>query len=211
MSRNRHEPKPEDRKAMINTAIDDMRKALKSPADLVIFDVETTALKGYACQMSAINGNGEIIGSMLLNPLVIIPPEAVNVHGITNEDVAGKPTFAEVYPRVKEKFAGKTWVAYNINYDFGILQRECRRLSLPMPKPKAKYCAMEAYAVIHGDWNSWHGNYKWQKLAIACKTMNVDVAGLKAHDALSDVHMTLRLMKAVAKMEKYDLLATGNS
>jgi DNA polymerase-3 subunit epsilon len=60
-------------------------------------------------------------------------------------------------------------------------------------------CAMEAYAEFWGEWNDYHGNYRWQKLATACRQQGIGV--VNAHDAMGDARMTLALLAKLAESE----------
>lgn len=171
-----------------------------APDQVVYWDCETTSFEGYMVQLAALDGNGKTFGAMRLNPGEPISPKATAVHGITDNMVADAPSFADVYDGIYRKFHQRHWVIYNAPFDTEVLYRECRRLGRPAPKPLEIHCAMRHYAVVHGSWNNYHRSYTWQKLEVACKTLRVTVAG-SAHDALTDVRMTLGLVQAIAKSE----------
>lgn len=65
----------------------------------------------------------------LVNPGRPIPKAASDIHGITDEMVAGAPTFAEVWPKVVALF-GETTVAaaYNADFDRKFLRAEVERV-----------------------------------------------------------------------------------
>lgn len=75
--------------------------------------------------------------TMLVNPGVEIPAEAIDIHGITNERVAaeGKPTREVIDVYVGEialaAHRGLPILAQNAAYDLTVLDRECRRHDLP--------------------------------------------------------------------------------
>jgi len=171
------------------------------PEDVIIWDCETTDFTGFMVQLAGVNGAGDVLGSMLINPEVPIEAKAMAVHGITEDKVKNAVRFKDAYEGIYEKFNGKHWIIYNSEFDTGRLHAECKRLGLPAPKPKSNNCAMIQYAIFNGDWNAYHGNYKWQKLAVACSKLKIKIEHLKAHDALSDVYMTLEVVKALAKQK----------
>ncbi|NJL65352.1 MAG: hypothetical protein HC903_30705 [Methylacidiphilales bacterium] len=51
------------------------------------------------------------------------------------------------------------------------------------------HCAMHYYSQYVGEWNDYHGNYKWQKLPGG------------DHSALGDCHATLKIIKQMAGMD----------
>ena len=64
----------------------------------------------------------------LVNPQVDIPADATRVHGISNADVQGKPTFGELAPTLVELLAGCDLVGFNLSqFDLPLLQAEFRR------------------------------------------------------------------------------------
>ncbi|WFB06898.1 3'-5' exonuclease [Streptomyces sp. LX-29] len=110
---------------------------------LIGFDLETTGtdpreariVTAAVVEVKA----GEPIGrrDWLADPGVLIPDDAVAVHGITNERVAdrGRPA-AEVADEVADALvghwrAGAPVVAYNAAFDLSLLAAELRRHGLP--------------------------------------------------------------------------------
>jgi exodeoxyribonuclease X len=63
-------------------------------------------------------------GTWLCKPDEPITPMAGRIHGITNEMVAGSPTFAEVAAEVRAHLSGAILVAHNASVDLGVLQRK---------------------------------------------------------------------------------------
>ncbi|MDE7085753.1 MAG: 3'-5' exonuclease, partial [Prevotella sp.] len=83
-----------------------MKLNLQKP--LVIFDLETTGLdlvKDRVIQLSYIKvypDGKEVRGNELINPEKTIPQEVIQLTGITNEDVKGKPTFKQIAAKLCE-------------------------------------------------------------------------------------------------------------
>ena len=87
-----------------------MKLNLKNP--VVFFDLETTGVNIATDRIVEIsylkvypNGN-ETSKTMRINPEMIIPKEASDVHGITNEDVKDCPTFKQVAKEIAADFEG---------------------------------------------------------------------------------------------------------
>lgn len=76
-------------------------------------------------------GHPRKVWSARINPGIPIPPEATEVHGITDADVAACKKFAEVGPLLHKALAGKDLAGYNLrSFDLVILDEEFRRIGL---------------------------------------------------------------------------------
>lgn len=71
---------------------------------------------------------------------LIRPPEMrfdannIMVHGIYPEDVRNQPTFADIWPELRARLAGKIVVAHNAPFDMGVLRACLETYHLPKPK-----------------------------------------------------------------------------
>lgn len=105
----------------------------------VYYDTETTGTdfsSDRIVEIAAYDPVGDRVFSSLVNPLVPIPQEVINVHGITDEMVADKPSFASVGEQFI-KFCGENAVLVahnNENFDYPFLQHECARSNITLPK-----------------------------------------------------------------------------
>lgn len=64
-----------------------------------------------------------------VNPEMPIPPEALKIHGISDSDVAGCPTFSEIAPEVLRLLEGCDLAGYNvIRFDIPMLIEEFLRV-----------------------------------------------------------------------------------
>lgn len=95
-----------------------------------IVDVETTGgVKGPArlTEIALFRFDGrEVIDQFhtLLNPGQPIPPFISRLTGISDTMVADAPTFDQVADRVLDITDGAIFVAHNVMFDFGFLQKE---------------------------------------------------------------------------------------
>ena len=156
-------------------------RELVDGANFLVLDSETTALDGELVEIAVLRPDGTTALDTLLKPSG--PMGATEIHGITEEMVAGAPTFAVIEPVLRTLLtgiAGRRVVVYNASFDRGILEREVfflRRqecppaqiwegLMEPMWTSKVGWeCLMEAYAPYYGDWSERHGSYTWQPLS----------------------------------------------
>ena len=104
-----------------------------SEIPVVVIDFETTGTNSEVDRVIEIGmvgfRRGEMIfrEGLLVNPGIPIPEESRAVHGITDEELEGAPSFVEALPRVVELLAGHLPVAYNAAFDRGFLLAEVER------------------------------------------------------------------------------------
>jgi hypothetical protein len=99
----------------------------------VVIDFETTGLDpqndrvlevGVACFE---NGQLSALKNWLVNPTIPIPEEARAIHKISDADLVGAPTFAEIVPELVTYLVGHLPVAYNADFDQRFLRAEMKR------------------------------------------------------------------------------------
>jgi len=112
---------------------------------LAFFDLETTGVSVSSSKIVSISilklmSDGTTIGkSTLVNPTIPIPKEASDVHGITDEMVADKPTFKQISKSLLRFFDGCDIAGYNINsFDNPLLYEEFLRCEIIFPTPDVK-------------------------------------------------------------------------
>lgn len=141
----------------------------------VILDTETTDLQGYVCDIAIVRAtDGEVLMDTLANPGVPILAAAQAKHGIGDHDVVGAPSFATLMPHVERALGGRRVLVYNAEYDAGRLSAEVARMDGYTGGPGSFgrralgqhpwECIMLQYAAWVGEWNEYHGNYRWHKL-----------------------------------------------
>lgn len=100
-------------------------KAKLSDSTFVAFDVETTGLDARTDKVVEFGAvrfdrNGRLEEyAQLVNPGCPIPPAALSVHGITDEEVAGSPAVREVLPEMVEFLGESVLLAHNAPFDIG--------------------------------------------------------------------------------------------
>lgn len=105
----------------------------------IIFDTETTGLENKADRVIEIGGieliNNFPSGKTLhiyINPGDRkVHPDALAVHGITDEFLKDKPSFGDVAQQIIDFFEGARWIAHNATFDMGFINAEFARLGLP--------------------------------------------------------------------------------
>ncbi|OEC82351.1 DNA polymerase III subunit epsilon [Photobacterium damselae subsp. damselae] len=109
---------------------------------IIVFDTETTGMNmsgpHYEGHRIIEIGAVEIINRKLtgntfhvyIKPDRAIDPEAIEVHGITDEFLVGKPTYAEIHQEFMDFIQGAELVAHNAPFDIGFMDYEFRKLGL---------------------------------------------------------------------------------
>jgi DNA polymerase-3 subunit epsilon len=159
--------------------------------DMVWLDLETTATdttSARICQIALKHSNGYEM-NQLINPGCPIPADAMAVHGITDDMVAGQPTFADIAQNLHTVLAGAIIGGFNSDsYDISVLAEEFNRVGIVWPNDDLKtidvYRAEKAL-VSHKLTDS----YK--------RYFGVDYES--AHDAMADVNATSAVFEAQAK------------
>jgi DNA polymerase-3 subunit epsilon len=118
-----------------------------------------------------------------VNPGRSSHPDAVRVHGITDEFLADKPPFATIAQELLELVAGADVVIHNAAFDVGFLNAELARLNL---KPFTAHAAritdtlLMAREMFPGKGNS---------LDALCRRLEVDNSKRDLHGALIDADL----------------------
>ncbi|MBD8556761.1 DNA polymerase III subunit epsilon [Rhizobium sp. CFBP 8762] len=109
----------------------------------IIFDTETTGLDNRVDRIIEIGGieldnhfpTGRTFHKYINPGEQKVHPEALAIHGITDEFLKDKPPFADVVGELVDFFEGARWVAHNATFDMGFINAEFARLSIP-PVPQ---------------------------------------------------------------------------
>lgn len=130
---------------------------------------------------------------LLINPGMPIPKEATDIHGITNDDVYGSPTFADCAIVLYDQFKNADLVGFNLtNFDVPILWEEFYRVGIEWDLSKTKII----------DVGTLFKRREERTLGAAVKFYcNRELDG--AHDALNDVVATCDVLSA--QIERYGL------
>ncbi|MBK9933506.1 MAG: 3'-5' exonuclease [Cytophagaceae bacterium] len=166
--------------------------------EFVAIDFETaTNSPDSACAVGIVYVKNEEIIEEFYS--LIQPPDNqylyhnTRVHGITAKDTETAPTFADIYPKIKELMKNKLVVAHNESFDRNVLYRtmESHGLSFQELNIKSKWeCTVKIFRK--------KGNFK-VNLAACCQRYDIP---LDHHNALSDARACAKLYL----IHKYPLL-----
>jgi DNA polymerase-3 subunit epsilon len=130
-------------------------------------DIETTSLlaieaadlaqQPYMVEVSCVktNYNLDIIAILttLVKPPIRIPFEVVNIHGITDEEVANQKPFAGHYRQLANFFLDVSiLVGHNLQFDKHVLEYELKRINkvTNFPWPPNNVCTVEEIMKVKG-------------------------------------------------------------
>jgi DNA polymerase-3 subunit epsilon len=104
----------------------------------VAIDFETAnRSRASACSLAAVTmENGQIVNTayaLIKPPVLQFDYWNTKIHGITAKDVTDKPTFAELWPRIKPHLENKLVIAHNAAFDMGVLRGMLDAYELPYP------------------------------------------------------------------------------
>ncbi|MCD2182727.1 DNA polymerase III subunit epsilon [Rhizobium sp. GN54] len=105
----------------------------------IIFDTETTGLDNRADRIIEIGGveldNHFPTGRtfhVYVNPGDRkVHPDALAIHGITDDFLKDKPLFSGIVAELQDFFGDARWVAHNATFDMGFINAEFERLGIP--------------------------------------------------------------------------------
>jgi DNA polymerase-3 subunit epsilon len=167
--------------------------------DFVVLDTETTGLGSTdeVVQIGIIDSKGRTVLNTLIRPTRPVPPMVSRIHGLTDETLAEASPFCDHYVSLSSLLAGRTVIAYNMDFDWRMLVQSAGVYGLPPFRTGDRQCAMKAYAQFHGMFDLKRRTYAYHKLGEACRHQKIPV--ITAHDALSDARMTLALVRKMAE------------
>ncbi len=125
------------------------------------------------------------------NPQILIPPESIEVHGITDEDVRDEPTFPDIAQKVANFLNDCDIAGFNVTgFDLRMLETEFLRAEVEF--------SIEGRSIIDAQ-RIFHIQEPRDLSAAVRFYLDADHEG--AHSALEDARMTWQVLKA--QLERY--------
>ena len=154
--------------------------------NFTVIDVETANYDSASvCQVGiAVVKSGEIVEtwSQLVNPQTDCWTNT-RTHGITAFMARGKPTFKDIYPRIKGSFALGRVVSHSW-FDKGAILKACARYGLPTPQNEWR----DSIAIAK---RAWPRRQKGYSLPTIAEDLGIRY---KSHDAGEDARATATLV-----------------
>jgi len=171
---------------------------LKLKRPIVFFDLETTGINVSSdriveISLLKISPNGkEQWMTTRINPEMPIPPKTTAIHGISDEDVAGAPTFREVAKNLALFLEGCDLAGYNsIKFDIPLLAEEFLRTDTDFNFRKRNY--VDVQIIFHK---------KEQRTLIAAYQFYCNKQLKDAHSSKADTSATFEVLKA--QLDRYE-------
>lgn len=171
---------------------------------LVFLDTETTGLSPQSGDRIVEIGCVELVDRrpsgrhlhLYLNPQRASHPDALRVHGLTEEFLSDKPLFEEIVDDFLAFVAGAEVVIHNASFDVGFLDHELARLHRPkfaQGVDKVTDSLLMARELYPGKANS---------LDALCKRLEVDNSNRTLHGALLDAGLLAEVYVRMTRGQK---------
>ena len=171
---------------------------LKLTRPLVFFDLETTGTNithDRIVEISIVKlmPDGTVVErSRRLNPEMPIPAEATDVHHITDDDVAGEPTFRQVAASLSKLLQGCDIAGFNSNrFDIPLLDQEFHRAGVDFDLNGVRF--VDVQTIYHK---------KEPRTLVAAYRYYCGKELEEAHSALADTRATMEVL--MAQLDVYD-------
>ena len=166
----------------------------------VYLDTETTGTGPHdnIVEISIIDFDGSILLDRLVKPRGKVHPDAMAVHGITEEMTMNAPSWMEIWEEVESVLENRAVGIFNADFDLRMMQQSHARnwMQWKSPQGMEAFCIMKLYAQFYGQWNSRRGNYRWQSLENAGLQCGINL--LNSHRAKDDALLTKSVFEFMA-------------
>ncbi|MEP5338531.1 MAG: 3'-5' exonuclease [Algibacter sp.] len=165
---------------------------------ICFFDLETTGINITHDRIVEISilkvfpDGKEDSKTWLVNPEMVIPQEVIDIHGISNEDIADKPTFKELAKEVYNMIKDSDLGGFNSNrFDIPLLAEEMLRADIDFDMKGRQ--AIDVQTIFHK---------MEQRTLTAAYKFYCDKNLEGAHSAAADTNATYEVLKA--QIARYD-------
>ena len=165
----------------------------------ICLDCETTGLdaeKDSIIEVAAvIFTENEILKSYetLIDPGILIPPESIEIHHITDDMVRGKPKIQDILPELL-KFIGRLIiVGHGIPFDIAFLVNQAKKFSIPCNLTSQPFLDTLRLARLYGE-------SPINSLEKLREHFNIAAEG--AHRAMNDVRVNIEVFKFLTQNYK---------
>ena len=173
---------------------------LKLTRPICFFDLETTGInisKDRIVEISVLKvfpDGKEESKTWIVNPEMKIPKEVTVIHGISDEDVQGKPTFKELAKEINNLIKDSDLGGFNSNrFDIPLLAEEMLRADLDFDMKNK--LSVDVQTIFHK---------MEQRTLTAAYKFYCDKNLEDAHSAEADTNATYQVLKA--QLERYEQL-----
>lgn len=169
----------------------------------VVIDVETSGLHSSYARViefaaARLDRRGRITArwATRINPGSPLPQIITNLTGITDEDLAAAPRFADVADQVADILTAGLLVGHNVAFDVRFLRKEFTRAGR-----RAPVTTLLAVDTLRGSYRTWPGRGKGgYRLGTLTEALGGDSRGW--HGAEADVAMTAAVLTALRREQR---------
>lgn len=126
--------------------------------------------------------------SSLINPGQPVTPFVIQLTGIDDSMLRDAPDFASVWPEIYRRMQGRVFVAHNVSFDYGVLQREAADIGAAFQYPKL--CTVRLSRKLLPGLSGGHS------LGNLVKALNL--SNKNPHRALGDAQATASLLQKLS-------------
>ena len=165
--------------------------------EYAIVDIETTGgtpATSKITEIAIIISDGKKVideYETLINPECRVPYNITRITGIDDAMVAGAPKFFEVAKIILKYLEGRTFVAHNVNFDYGHIKREYEDLGFEFSA--AKLCTVQMSRKVFPGLPS----YSLGKLSVS-----LGVILTRHHRAMADTLATTEIFHMILEKDK---------
>jgi DNA polymerase-3 subunit epsilon len=157
---------------------------------IIAFDLETTGLDASRDEIVEIGAIPIIDGVVredcafhsLVDPDRPIPPDATQIHGITNEMVRGRPRIDVVLPEFLRYAGSHALLGHNAEFDVAFIAAACRKLELGGPCGRVHDTLLLSRKL--------HAAERKHDLDSLCRRLAIEIG--TRHRSIDDVLLTCR-------------------
>jgi len=167
--------------------------------DPLFIDTETTGFSpdDVVIEIGVVDLRGNTLYESLLKPAIPIPPDSIAVHGITEDMVAGSPSWKDAWPELMGVLKGRMVGMYNLDFDLRMMKQTHSRYWLDWPMDDRRFfCVMKLYAAFYGQPSPRGRGYRFHKLEAAGAACGIPLPN--SHRAVDDALLTAELFKYMA-------------
>lgn len=183
-------------------------RTMQSARDLmalnpVFLDTETTGTgaNDLIIEVGIVDLEGNTLFDALVNPGIPIPAESSAVNEITDEMVADKPAWGQIWHEIEAVLRNRAIGIYNADFDMRLLRQSNQAAGLPWTLQNDQaFCVMRLFAAWYGEWNARNNGFRSQKLAFAGSFCGIELPN--NHHAVDDARLTVALLRYLAGYEK---------
>jgi DNA polymerase-3 subunit epsilon len=168
----------------------------------IYLDTETTGLgpTDQVVEIAILDPEGDPLVDDLVRPTISIPPDAVAIHGITDEMVREAPSWPDLWPTISPILKGREIAIYNADFDLRLMKQSHQAYQMPWDvQARDFFCIMQLYAQFYGLWNPSYRSFRWQSLENAGHQCGIPLPN--THRAKDDTELARAVLHHMAGSE----------